>query len=62
MKLKELEKKYKISTVTIRKWIKENKIPLPSSWRRGLPFDIDEQDFLKVKNIIGMIELKFPIK
>lgn len=49
MKTKEIEQKYKIGASTIRKWIKEGKLPIQSNWKKGLPFDIKEEDLLRVK-------------
>lgn len=49
MKTKEIQQKYNISPDTIRKWIKTGKLHRQLNWKKGQPFDIDEEELLKVK-------------
>ena len=49
MKVKELEKKYHIGNQTICKWVKNGKLPIQPNWIKGQPYDINEEDFLKIK-------------
>lgn len=49
MKTKEIEEKYNITNRTIIKWVKEGKLTLPATWKKGLPYDIDEQQLLQIK-------------
>lgn len=49
MKVNELVKKYGVSADAVRKWIKLNKLSIQPNWRRGQPFEVDENEFLKVK-------------
>lgn len=49
MKTKEIKQKYGIGPTTIRKWVKNNKLSISSAWKKGQPFDINEQELLAIK-------------
>lgn len=49
MKLKEIEKKYNIKPVVVRKWIQKGLLAPQLGYKIGMPYDIDEEAFLKVK-------------
>lgn len=49
MKTKQLEEKYGISQRTIIKWVKKFDLPIQKGWKKGQPYDIKEEDFLRIK-------------
>lgn len=49
MTTSEIKKKYNIGEDNIRKWVKDGKLHIQDNYKRGQAFQINEEEFLKIK-------------